>query len=134
MKPDRIDHICIAVRDLKTSVERYDLLLGAPPLEYYENEDESLRVARYKVGEVFFELMEDTTGKGAVAQFINKKGEGFFCMAFKVKDTNSALNEAREKGFRTIDTVGRPWRDTLYGFLHPSGTNGVLAELIDGPD
>lgn len=134
MRPDRIDHVCLAVKDLKSAVQSYNLLLESQPLEYYENEEESLRVARYKVGEVYFELMEDTTGNGPVAKFIQKRGEGFFCLAFKVKDTNIALEEVREKGFRTIDKEGRPWRDTRYAFLHPSGTNGLLAEFIDGPE
>src|SRR5210317_1587029 len=130
MSPERIDHICIAVKDLNSAVLNYDKLLGSQPLEYYENEDECLRVARYKVGEVYFELMEDTSGTGPVAKFIEKRGEGFFCLAFKVEDTKAALDQARAKGFKTIDETPRPWQDTFYAFLRPDSTNGVLTEFI----
>ena len=93
-----------------------------------------LRVARYKIGEVYFEIMEDTTGDGDVARSIERRGEGLFLVSFKVPDAQEALAEAKRKGYRTIDEKPRPWRNSQYGFLHPSGTNGTLVEFIDGPD
>jgi methylmalonyl-CoA/ethylmalonyl-CoA epimerase len=41
-------------------------------------ESEKIRVARYYIGEVAFELMESTSPDGEVAKFIRKRGEGFF--------------------------------------------------------
>lgn len=134
MKPERIDHICMVVKDLNDAVKNYNRLLDMAPEEFYVNEDEKLRVARYKIGEVYFEIMEDTTGDGDVARSIERRGEGLFLVSFKVPDAQEALAEAKRKGYRTIDEKPRPWRDSQYGFLHPSGTNGTLVEFIDGPD
>jgi len=134
MKPERIDHICTVVKDLDSAVENYNRLLDMKPEEFYINEDEKLRVARYKIGEVFFEIMEDTTGDGDVARSIERRGEGLFLISFKVPNAAEALKDAKEKGYKTIDKEPRPWRDSHYAFLHPSSTNGVLVEFIDGPD
>lgn len=131
MRPEKVDHICFAVKSLEQAVPDFNRLLEIEPFEYYSNEDEKLRVARYQIGEVFLELMEDTTGDGDVAKFIERKGEGFFLISFKVADSQAALDRAREKGFRAIDQSPRPWRNSRYGFLHPEAAHGVLVEFID---
>jgi methylmalonyl-CoA/ethylmalonyl-CoA epimerase len=124
----------MVVKDLNDAVKNYNRLLDMAPEEFYVNEDEKLRVARYKIGEVYFEIMEDTTGDGDVARSIERRGEGLFLVSFKVPDAQEALTEAQRTGYRTIDEKPRPWRNSQYAFLHPSGTNGTLVEFIDGPD
>ena len=47
MKVERIDHICIAVRDLDTARKRYEEDLGFELDTLYTAESEMIRVARY---------------------------------------------------------------------------------------
>jgi methylmalonyl-CoA/ethylmalonyl-CoA epimerase len=77
MKVNRIDYISIAVRDLDKARKAWEPILGKlEPDDSYIDEPEKIRVARYWLGEVGFELMESTTSDGPVAKWIEKNGEG----------------------------------------------------------
>jgi len=61
MKLNKIDHICIAVKDLEAAKKVWEPMLGkSGPDDAYVDELEKIKVARYLVGEVGFELMEST--------------------------------------------------------------------------
>jgi len=129
---ERIDHICIAVKDLEQARPVWGKLLGKekPDLEYLD-EAEAIKVARYYVGEVGYELMASTRTDSDVERFINNRGEGVMLISFKVPDTKAALEELNAAGFKMIDEVPRRWRDSRYVFIHPGYMNGVLVEIID---
>jgi methylmalonyl-CoA/ethylmalonyl-CoA epimerase len=136
MKVNKVDHICVAVRSLDKAREKWELLLGKDrPDEEYVDESEKIRVARYWIGEVGFELMESTDPDGDVAQFIEKRGEGVMLISFHVDSTRQAINELEPKGYPFIPNAGgekaRPFRDCEFAFIHPKPLNGVLTELID---
>jgi methylmalonyl-CoA/ethylmalonyl-CoA epimerase len=135
MKVNKIDHICIAVRSLAEARKTWEPLLGkAGPDDPYVDEPEQIRVARYWVGEVGFELMESTTPDGPVAKFIEKNGEGVMLISFNVGDTRKAIDELKGDYPFIPDArgeVARPFRDCEFAFVHPKKLNGVLTELID---
>ena len=130
---EKIDHICIAVRDLKAAVELWGMFLGkTEPDLVYRHESEAIEVARYYVGEVGYEIMASTREGSDVDRFIEKRGEGVMLISFKVPDTVAAMEELKEKGFEIIDEKPRSWRNSRYAFLNPKFMNGVLVEIIDG--
>ena len=142
MKVKKMDHFCIAVKDLEAAKKIWEPILGkSQPDDPYEDEPEKIRVARYWVGGVGFELMESTTPDGPVAQWIEKHGEGVMLIAFNVENTRDAVVELEAKEYPFIknpqpiadDVTGkaRPFRDCEFTFIHPKKTNGVLVELID---
>ncbi|OGA67718.1 MAG: methylmalonyl-CoA epimerase [Betaproteobacteria bacterium RIFCSPLOWO2_12_FULL_65_14] len=131
MKANKIDHICIAVRDLEAARKIWEPILGKDqPDDAYVDEPEKIRVARYWLGGVGFELMESLTPDGEVAKFIEKRGEGVMIVSLNVDNTRSALAELKEKGYPLIGGA-RPFRDSEFGFVHPKAVNGVLLEVID---
>jgi methylmalonyl-CoA/ethylmalonyl-CoA epimerase len=131
MKVNKIDHICIAVRDLAQARKVWEPVLGkSAPDDAYVDEPEKIRVARYWLGEVGFELMESTTPDGEVAKFIERRGEGVMLISFSVDNTREAMGELKEQGYPFIGGA-RPFRDCEFTFLHPKSMNGVLLELID---
>jgi methylmalonyl-CoA/ethylmalonyl-CoA epimerase len=136
MEVKKIDHISIAVNNLDAARALWEPLLGkSKPDDAYVDEPEKIRVARYWIGEVGFELMESTSPDGAVARFIEKHGEGIMLISFSVDNTRSAVTELREKGYPLIpDAQGKIIRSFRYGefaFVHPNKLNGVLTEIID---
>ena len=142
MKVKKMDHMCIAVKDLEAAKKIWEPILGkSQPDDPYEDEPEKIRVARYWVGGVGFELMESTTPDGPVAQWIEKHGEGVMLIAFNVENTREAVVELEAKEYPFInnplpiagDVTGkaRPFRDCEFTFIHPKKTNSVLVELID---
>lgn len=131
MKVNKIDHICIAVRNLEQARKVWEPILGkSAPDDAYVDEPEKIRVARYWVGEVGFELMESLTPDGDVAKFIEKRGEGVMIVSLNVDNTRDAMAELKEKGYPLIGGA-RSFRDCEFAFVHPKAVNGVLLEVID---
>ena len=130
-KINRIDHICIAVKDLEQAKKAWAPLLGkAEPDDSYIDESEKIKVARYYLGEVGFELMESTSPDGDVARFIGRHGEGLMLLSFNVDNTRDAIAELTPKGFPFIGGPRR-FRRGEFAFVHPRATHGVLLEYID---
>jgi len=134
MKVNRVDHICIAVKDLDAARKVWEPVLGkSEPDDPYVDEPEKIRVARYYIGEVGFELMESTTPDGPVAQWIEKNGEGVMIISFNVDDTEKAVNDLKaDYPFIPAPDGGvlRPFRKGQFAFIHPKKMNSVLTELI----
>ncbi len=136
MKVNKIDHICIAVKDLEAAKKVWEPILGkSGPDDAYSDELEKINVARYWVGEVGFELMESTTPDGDVAKYIEKNGEGVMIISLNVDNTRKAIDELKEKDYPFIPDAGgevaRPFRDCEFAFIHPKKVNRVLLEVID---
>ena len=131
MNVNKIDHICIAVRSLEAARRIWEPILGKErPDDAYVDGPEKIRVARYWVGGVGFELMESLTPDGEVAKFIDKRGEGIMLISLNVDDTRAAMAELKAKDYPFIGGA-RPFRDCEFAFVHPNKVNGVLLELID---
>jgi methylmalonyl-CoA/ethylmalonyl-CoA epimerase len=131
MKVNKIDHLCIAVKNLDEARKVWEPILGkSEPDDAYIDEPEKIKVARYWLGGVGFELMESTSPDGDVAKFIEKRGEGIMLMSFNVDDTRASMKELGDQGYPFIGGA-RPFRDCEFAFVHPKKMNGVLLELID---
>jgi methylmalonyl-CoA/ethylmalonyl-CoA epimerase len=131
VKINRVDHISVAVRDLDAARRAWEPLLGkSAPDDSYVDQPEKIRVARYWLGDVAFELMESTAADGDVARFIDKHGEGVMLISFNVDDTRAAIAELGDAGYPIIGGA-RPFRDSEFAFVHPKNLNGVLVEVID---
>ena len=131
MKVNKLDHISIAVKNLDEARKIWEPILGkSEPDDQYIDESEKIRVARYTLGQVGFELMESTTPDGDVAKFIKKRGEGVMVISLNVNNTQEAMDELKAKDYPFVGGA-RPFRDCEFAFVHPKAVNGVLLELID---
>ena len=110
MKVNKIDHICIAVRNLDEARKIWEPMLGkTAPDDAYVDEPEKIRVARYWLDGVGFELMESTTPDGDVAKFIEKRGEGVMLISFNVNNTAKAVEEIQALGYPTPESLRPLW-------------------------
>jgi methylmalonyl-CoA/ethylmalonyl-CoA epimerase len=131
MKVNKLDHISIAVRNLEEARKIWEPLLDKTvPDDAYVDEAEKIRVARYWLGDVAFELMESTTPDGEVAKFIERRGEGVMLVSLNVDSTRDAVAKIVAKGYPVVGGL-RPFRGGQFAFVHPKKMNGVLLELID---
>ena len=126
----RIDHIGIAVSDLRQSLRFFRDALG---LELDAPEDvpsQRVRAHFLQAGEAAVELVEPTADDSPIAKYMAKRGPGIHHVALRVDDIIAALAELKAKGVRLIDETPRPGaHDSLVAFIHPSSTHGVLVEL-----
>jgi len=125
-----IDHIGIAVKDIKTANHLYEKLLGKPPYKLEEVSDQNVLTSFFQIGESKVELLQATSEDSSIAKFIEKRGEGIHHLAFEVDDIEATMKEMEEKGFRLLYPRPRPGADgKLINFIHPKDANGVLIEI-----
>ncbi|MBR6698543.1 MAG: methylmalonyl-CoA epimerase [Bacteroidaceae bacterium] len=133
MKISRIEHLGIAVQNIAEVLPYYTDVLG---LEFYKEEvveDQKVKTAFLKVGEVKIELLEPTCPESTIQKFLDNGGRGIHHVAFKVEDgVSEALAQCDANGIRLIDKAPRGGADGLkIAFLHPKSTCGILTELCE---
>lgn len=134
LKANYIDHISIAVKDLKEAEKDFRQAFGWEVDGRYSDDDEKIHVAYYMIGQTALEIMEDMDGTGEVARFIDKHGEGIMVLSMNVDHTMDSLGLLQRNQARLIDQKPRFARqlNRYFAFLHPRQCHGVLAEVIDG--
>ena len=127
---DKIEHIGIAVNDLKAANEVYTKLYGTPPYKTELVESEGVFASFFKVGETKIELLEAANPASAIAKFIEKRGEGIHHIAYAVDDIKGEMERMKGEGFIVLNDEPQKGADNkLVCFIHPKSTNGVLVEL-----
>lgn len=127
---NKIEHIGIAVKDIKKSNELFASLLNKQPYKQEEVKSENVITSFFKTGESKIELLQATHEDSSIAKFIGKKGEGIHHIAFDVTDIYAELERLEKEGFTIITKEPKKGADNkLVAFLHPKSTNGVLIEL-----
>lgn len=98
--------------------------LGAFDLEFLQD----LNANRSRSG-----VSTSTSGdRSAIAQYVEKAGEGLHHVALRVKDIDHALAAAAKAGLQTLDESGRLGsRRARIGFLHPGSTHRVLFHFAE---
>ncbi len=132
MKITKIDHLGIAVSSIDEKKNFWTDVLGLTMEGTETVEAQNVITAFLPVGESEVELLESTSPDGAIAKFIEKKGEGIQHVAFRVENIDQALEELKQKGIRLIDQTPRKGAGgARIAFLHPKSTSGVLVELCE---
>lgn len=135
MNLTHIEHIGIAVADLKEAIAYYEEKLGLKCYSIEEVAEQKVRTAFFMIGQTKLELLEATDPESPVAKFIEKKGEGVHHIAFAAQGLQESLNELEGKGVQLIDKAPRKGAEGLnIAFLHPKSTRGVLTELCEKPE
>lgn len=127
---NKIEHIGIAVKNLKNSNDLFAKLFGEPHYKTEEVETEGVNTSFFQVGENKIELLEATKEDSPIAKFLEKKGEGIHHIAFDVDDIVSEIKRLKAEGFIVLNETPKKGADNkLVAFLHPKSSNGVLIEL-----
>jgi len=127
---EKVEHIGIAVKNIKEANKVYEKLLGVAPYKTEIVESEGVNTSFFQTGESKIELLQATKPESAIAKFIEKKGEGIHHIAFVVKDLKAEIKRLKEEGFTIINETPKKGADNkLVCFVHPKNTQGVLIEL-----
>ena len=126
----KIEHLGIAVADLKKSNELFQRLLGNAPYKSEAVASEGVETSFFQVGDTKIELLKAITAESPIAKFISKKSEGIHHIAFDVEDIYAEMDRLKAAGFEILNEVPKKGADgKIVVFLHPKSTNGVLVEL-----
>jgi len=128
----KIDHLGIAVNSIEDGKNFWTDVLGLEFEGAETVEAQKVTTAFFPVGDSEVELLESTSPEGPVAKFIEKRGQGFQHVAFRVANIEEALKELKEKNIQLIDQKPRIGAGgAKIAFLHPKATGGVLVELCE---
>ncbi|MEM2021190.1 MAG: methylmalonyl-CoA epimerase [Zestosphaera sp.] len=129
----RLDHIGIAVKNLEDSIRLYRDVLGLELEGVEEVPEESVKVAMFRVGETFIELLQGTSPESAISKFIDKRGEGIHHIAIGVENVDEVVEGLKSKGVILIYDKARlvSKGSRKINFIHPKTAGGILIEVVE---
>lgn len=131
----RIEHLGIAVKNLKAATKTYEKLLNASPYKTEIVESEKVETVFFQTGESKIELLGATEPDSVIAKYVEKRGEGLHHVAFEVEDIYAELDRLRQEGFTILNEKPKAGADNkLVAFVHPKNNHGVLVELCQGKE
>jgi methylmalonyl-CoA epimerase len=129
---NRLDHVGIAVSDLREARDFYERVLGLRPAHEEVIEDQGVHEILYRMGEAWVQLVAPLGPDTPVGRFLAKRGEGLHHVGYSVANVSTALSELRAGGVETVDDVPRIGSGgTTVAFAHPKSAHGVLIELVE---
>ena len=130
MRLNKVDHIGIAVKDIKKVSEFYKDVFDCQTSEEIEVPERKLKIACTEISGVKLEFLMPTDKESTVAKFTEKRGEGIHHICFEVDDIEKAVSELKSKGVELADEkprLGVEGKKII--FLQPKSAHGVLIEL-----
>ncbi|MBM7571217.1 VOC family protein [Aquibacillus albus] len=132
-----LDHIGVAVRDIKQSIIFYEKVLGGKLIDHYRSEASGVEseIAIIEINGTRTELLAPTNNSTSpIARFLKQKGKGVHHIAYRVADLNTAITELQNKGIRVLEEslrTNKHGRRLIY--LNPADTEGTIIEYCDYP-
>ena len=129
-----IDHVGIAVPDLREAIAFYELAFGVHSVHEEVNEEQGVREAMLAVGDSgsCIQLLAPLSEQSTIAKFLDRNGPGMQQLAYRVTDVEEVSRILRERGVRTLyDAPRRGTSNSRINFLHPKDAGGVLVELVE---
>jgi methylmalonyl-CoA/ethylmalonyl-CoA epimerase len=128
----RVNHIALAVPDLKAAMASYAGPLGADVGQPQDLPTHGVRVAFIETGNTKIELLEPLGDASPIAAFLEKNpAGGMHHICYEVDDILAARDHLQGEGARVLGD-GDP-RIGAHGlpvlFLHPKDFHGCLIEL-----
>ncbi len=119
----KVDHIAVAVKNLRESRKRLEDLFGAKFIVESVNEKGQYRVAIFRVGEDTFTMLESTHPEGFVAKHIERYGETMQHMGIEVENLEKFIEHLHSQGLKTsgYTEVEGVRKEVLVGPRNPLG-------------
>ena len=127
----KIDHIAVAVKNLKESSTLFQLLgMDCEDIESVKSENVDVVKIHPENNDDTIELLESTDDSSDIKSFLNKRGQGLHHIALEVDDINNAIKYLESNKIKIIySNPQRGANNKLITFIHPSSTPGILIEL-----
>lgn len=125
----RFDHVAVAVRDARPSLDLYLGVFGGKFVLGGDNHDTGNRVIHLSLGGFKLEILQPLRADSHLAATIDKRGEGFHHVTLVVDDLPETMHavEAAGLGLTGTDLTNPIWQET---FLRPRDASGALVQLV----
>jgi methylmalonyl-CoA/ethylmalonyl-CoA epimerase len=128
----RLNHVAIAVRDIKKAAEVYRKSLGADVSAAVPQPDHGVTTVFITLPNTKIELLEPLGDHSPIAKFLEKNADGgMHHVCYEVDDILAARDRLRAEGARVLGDgepkIGAHGKPVM--FLHPKDFCGTLVEL-----
>jgi methylmalonyl-CoA/ethylmalonyl-CoA epimerase len=128
----KLNHIAIAVPDIKAAARQYEDVFGAKVSDIVEQPDHGVSTVFIDLGNTKIELLEELGVDSPISNFVKKNPKGgMHHICVEVEDINAAIEQLNTHEV-AITGTGKP-KIGAHGkpvvFLHPKDCNGTLIEL-----
>ena len=128
----KLNHIAIAVPNIKEAAEQYKNIFGAKVSDPVEQPDHGVTTVFIDLGNTKIELLEKLGEGSPIENFIKKNPRGgMHHICIEVDNINDAVEKLNDHEI-AITGTGKP-KIGAHGkpvvFLHPKNCNGTLIEL-----
>ena len=130
-KVENLNHVCIAVNDIKKSIHFYRKIFVTKATEITEISDQGVLATLISLGNTHLEFIQPLDINGSIGKFIQKRGEGIHHICFEVDNLEEKLDNLDSNDIELIDKKPRKGLAGKIAFIHPKSTNGTLIELVD---
>ena len=128
----KIDHIGIAVQAVEEHIPFYRDVLGLKFVGKEEVQDQKVKVAMFRAGDVQIELLEPTSPESPIAKYLEKKGEGIHHIAYQSDGIDNEIKRFQESRVQMIDEKPRNGaHGSRIAFIHPKSSGKVLTEICE---
>ena len=129
---DRLNHVAIAVRDIRSAASVYRDILGADVSAATQMPEHGVTAIFITLANTKIELLEPLGENSPIAKFLERNPEGgIHHLCYEVDDIIAARDQLIASGARILGD-GQP-KNGAHGkpvlFLHPKDFNGILMEL-----
>ncbi|MBY0531201.1 MAG: methylmalonyl-CoA epimerase [Xanthobacteraceae bacterium] len=128
----RLNHVAIAVKDIKAASEVYRTKLGAEVSEIVPQPDHGVSTVFITLPNTKIELLEPLGENSPIAKFLERNPEGgVHHVCYEVDDIIAARDQLKATGARVLGDgnpkIGAHGKPVL--FLHPKDFLGTLTEI-----
>lgn len=128
----RLNHVAIAVRDIKAASAVYQNALGAKVTAPTQQPEHGVTVVFIELPNTKIELLEPLGAGSPIAKFLEKSPDGgIHHVCYEVDDILAARDQLKAQGARVLGDgtpkIGAHGKPVL--FLHPKDFCGTLVEL-----
>lgn len=128
----RLNHVAIAVPDLKAGIAVYENMLGAKVSQPQQEPDHGVTVVFVELENTKIELLEPLGEGSPINAFLEKNSAGgIHHICYEVDDIIAARDKLKKEGARVLGDgepkIGAHGKPVL--FLHPKDFCGTLVEL-----
>ena len=127
---NRLDHVAIAVRDIRAAVHLFHDVLGAEFLAGGIDDHHGITTIQFRFASGSkLELMAPARDDAGLVRYLDRHGEGFHHAAVMVDDLEETVAALEAAGYEVVD-VGYARPDWFEAFLRPPSAFGTLIQLV----
>lgn len=126
----KIDHVALVVRDIGEAVQNYTDMFGFRVVEENEGPGGEFAGVMMENGPIRIELFQPLK-PGSFMKFLEECGGGLHHVSFQTDDIRAEMRNLKSQGKRLMSDEPMELPGAKVAFVHPSGTENVLIELVE---